>query len=128
MKIFFFVLIIGLLLSCDNEKKPAEELASERVELKWLEKPTFKPPKDLDVTFPRNKWVHVKVHFFLSEKADGVAELWLDGKKVIEGKGQTLPFDGVVYDRLEVGISANPKKTTTVLFVDDVTVSDSPLE
>ncbi len=93
------------------------------LELKWLDKPTFKPAKELDVVFARNRWVHVQVHLYLSEKEDGVAELWLDGKKVIEGKGQTLPFDGVVYDRMELGITANPKKTTTILYVDDVTVS-----
>ncbi len=98
------------------------------LELKWLDKPTFKPSKNMDVTFARNRWVHVKLHLFLSEKEDGIAELWLDGKKVIDGKGQTLPFDGVVYDRLEVGISANPPKTTTVLYVDDVIVSPTPPE
>ena len=98
------------------------------LELKWLDKPTFKPQKNSNAVFPRNQWVHVKVHLFLSEGKDGVAELWLDEKKVIEGKGQTLPFAGVVYDRLEVGISANPKGTTTVLFVDDVTVSKTSMD
>jgi len=98
------------------------------MELKWMDKPTFKPQKNSDVVFPRSRWVHVKVHWYLSEREDGVAQLWFDGKKVIDEQGQTLPFDGVVYDRLEIGISANPKGTTTVLFVDDVTVSETSPE
>lgn len=98
------------------------------LELKWMAKPTYKPRQSTNVVFPRSRWVHVKVHLLLSVEDDGEAELWLDGQKVIEGKGQTLPIPGAVYDRLQVGITANPKGTTTVLYVDDVTVSDIPLE
>ncbi len=98
------------------------------LELKWIDKPVYRLLPNLDVTFPRKRWVHVKTHYFLSEKEDGVAELWLDGRKVIEGKGQTLPIAEAVYDRLQVGITANPKGMTTMLYVDDVTVSGKPLE
>ncbi|MFV2067868.1 MAG: heparin lyase I family protein, partial [Pirellulales bacterium] len=98
------------------------------LELKWMSKPTYRPQRSLNVVLPRRRWVHVKVHLLLSEGNDGEAELWLDGMKVIEGKGQTLPISGAVYDRLQVGITANPKETTTVLYVDDVMVSDTRLK
>ncbi len=98
------------------------------LELKWIDKPVYGLLPNLDVTFPRKRWVYVKAHYFLSEKEDGVAELWLDGQKVIEGKGRTLPIAEAVCDRLQIGITANPKGMTTVLYVDEVTVSGTPLE
>ncbi|MBI2920263.1 MAG: hypothetical protein HYY18_04160 [Planctomycetes bacterium] len=92
-------------------------------ELKWGEKPKWKPEKKVE--FPLGKWVHVVAHVKLSDGQDGVVELWQDGVKTVEGKGQTLPLPDAICNNLEVGISATNVEST--LYVDDVEVSDKPL-
>ncbi|MDO8624378.1 MAG: hypothetical protein Q7R54_03425, partial [bacterium] len=86
------------------------------VELKWADKPTFYANDSL----PRNTWVNIKLHLKLSEKKDGLAELWVDGKKVLEKQMQTLPFTDIVLDRVEVGLSASPANIDTELYMDDI--------
>ena len=99
------------------------------VELKWGTKPTYRQPRGKQIVFPRAKWVHVKFHITLSEKEDGVVELWQDGTKIVDARGQTLPLAHSIYNSLEVGISAHsigPLPAT--LYVDDVSISNQPLE
>jgi len=52
------------------------------VELKWGAKPTYRQPQERQIAFPRGQWVHVKFHITLSEKTDGVVELWQNGLKI----------------------------------------------
>lgn len=93
------------------------------VELKALDKPTYRQPAENRTPFPRNKWVHVKVHFALST-TDGKMEVWQDGKMVLDRTALTLPFRSAIYNSLEVGISAhsNPDQPC-VLFLDDLRCS-----
>ncbi len=94
-------------------------------ELKWGHKPMYRQPKGQEVTFPMARWVSVKLHLRLSAKADGLVELWQDGKQLIAETGQTLPLATTVYDNLEVGISAHSfGNDPTILFVDDIVVAD----
>lgn len=95
------------------------------VELKWTGKPTFRQNPSARVAFPRKRWVHLVTHFVLSEKSDGLVELWQDGTRLIEARGQTLPFAEAIYNSLEIGISATQKDAT--VFVDDIELSGSPL-
>ncbi|MEK7467467.1 MAG: heparin lyase I family protein [Planctomycetota bacterium] len=92
-------------------------------ELKHPPKPHYRPTNPTPI--PVGKWFRVVAHVKLDEK-DGVCELWQDGVKVCEGKGQTLPFAEAVYNSLEVGISATNVESTT--WVDDVEVSDEDLK
>ena len=65
----------------------------------------------------------------LSEQTDGVVELWQDGAKIVDRRGQTLPLSHTIYNSLEVGISAHsigPQPAT--LYVDDVSISGQPLD
>ncbi len=97
-----------------------------RVELKFATKPTFNVMDTVsDCTFPLRQWVKIEMHIFLSDD-DGRVELWLDDKKMIDSTGRTLVLFDAIYDRLQVGITANPKKMDTVLYVDDIRVSDRP--
>ncbi len=91
-----------------------------RIELKWADKPTWRLPKSIDYQFPLKKWTLVELRVFLSNDPQGTVELTIDGKKLIQGKGQTLPFPAAIYDRMEVGITANGKGSDCILFVDDV--------
>ena len=98
------------------------------VELKWAGKPAHKQAAGREMIFPTGKWVQLKLHLTLTDSADGVIELWQDGKQIIDSRGQTLPLAGSVYDSLEVGISAHNDTQAATLFVDDIAISAEPLE
>lgn len=68
-------------------------------------------------------------HLYLTENDDGRMEVWQDGEKVIAARGQTLPTARTVYDRLQVGLTANSNREQShTCYVDDVTISNRPLE
>ena len=88
---------------------------------KWLpEPPIFRQSSGKEVLFPKDRWCHVEIHLHLSEGSDGVMEVWQDGLKVIDGQGQTLPTAEAVYDRLQVGITANSNASAQTLYLDDI--------
>lgn len=101
-----------------------DEKGEPRVELKWADKPTYRASQPAVV--PRNQWVHLKVHFKLHEGSLGRSEVWVDGEKVIDGRGPTLPLPDVVLDSLEVGITASHPHSASELFVDDLQFSRAP--
>ena len=78
--------------------------------------------------FPKDRWVEVKIHLHLSDGADGRMQVWQDGVKVLDEAGKTLPRARTVYDRMQVGVTANAgRNQTQTLFVDDVVLSNRPL-
>jgi hypothetical protein len=93
-----------------------------RIELKWAEKPTYRTARGSDARLPRGQWVKLSLHLYLSEKTDGQVRFSINDKVVIDQQGQTLPVADAVYNRLQLGITANPKNTTTVLYVDDLSL------
>jgi hypothetical protein len=92
-------------------------------ELKWGEKPMYFS----NVTLPSHKWVQLKLHLKLTDTQDGIAELWMDGEKILEKQMQTLPFADVVLDRVELGLTAIKGSVATELFMDDILISHNPL-
>ena len=92
-------------------------------QLKWPSRPEYRTQAHDDTALRPGVWTHIKVHFLLSEGADGVAQLWIDDHLIIDAKGQTLPVAKIVYDSLEVGNTANPPAIETILFIDDIKVS-----
>ena len=92
------------------------------VELKWLNKIQYR--QDL-VAVPSGRWFELKLHLHLSNRDDGLIELWQDGVKIISTSGQTLPTYDSVYWMLEYGITATPRDT--VVLADDLVISDHPL-
>jgi len=98
-------------------------------ELKWGSKPKYRQPKGKEVPFPVAKWVHLKAHLKLSEKDDGLVELWQDGVRIVDARGQTLPLAHTIYNSFEIGISAhNDREKPATLYVDDVSISDQPAD
>ena len=98
-----------------------------RVELKWsANKAEYRQDRRSALKVPRKKWVRLRVHLKLSEKEDGVVQVWQDGVKIIDAKGQNLPLADTVLNILEVGVSANHNATT--LYVDVVVMSDKPIK
>jgi hypothetical protein len=93
------------------------------MELKFAGKPQYNQTK---VVMPRQKWVHIKLHLKLSSHNDGVIELWQDGEKILSTTGRTLPTYDSVYNAIQVGITAT--SVETVLIVDDVQISDHPID
>jgi hypothetical protein len=95
---------------------------------KWWTGKTFRQPKGQEVSFPRDRWVQLRVHLVLSEGSDGVMEVWQDATKVLDARGKTLPTARTIYSRLQVGITANGnRKDTNTLYLDDIAISNQPL-
>lgn len=100
-----------------------------QVELKWTGKPTHRQARGQELPFPVGRWVELRLHLRLTETQDGIIELWQDGLKIIDSKGQTLPLANTIYDSLEIGISANGfDQRPATLYVDDVAVSTDSFE
>ena len=96
---------------------------------KWWTGKTFRQPRGSEVRFPKDRWVGLIVHLVLNEGDDGRMEVWQDGVKVLDATGKTLPTARTIYDRLQVGITANGNRAhTNTLFVDDIVISNRPLE
>ena len=91
------------------------------MELKFYDKPQYNQYK---VPLPRQKWFNLKVHLMLSNRDDGIIELWQDGLKILSTRGRTLPTHDTIYNMLQVGITATPREAT--LLVDDVIISNEP--
>jgi hypothetical protein len=99
------------------------------LQLKSANHPYYRQPKGSEVRFPTGQWVHLEMHLLLSEKGDGVIELWQDEQKIIDTRGQTLVLANTIYNSFETGISAyNEQGKTATLYVDDVSISDRRME
>jgi hypothetical protein len=107
----------GIRVLLDDSRHP-------RVELKWGTKPTYYSLPG--TTMPFRQWFHLQVHASLSDGPDGRVDMWLDGRQVIGANGPTLPLPDILYDRLEIGITANEASTSEV-FVDDMKVAKQPV-
>jgi hypothetical protein len=94
------------------------------VELKALSKPQYRQKSGTAIEFPRARWVKVKLHLSL-KMSDGLIEVWQDDVKIVETKGDTLPFPSAIYNSLEIGASAYSELSgVSVVYVDDIRVSD----
>lgn len=78
------------------------------------------------LAFPKNKWVQVKMHLYLSPNSDGLTEVWQDGVKIITKAGETIP-SGLVYDWIELGTTANLSGQAQVVYLDDLVISKDPI-
>lgn len=117
--------------SCTKWQSPGRRVYLEKGDViasdlgKWFSSSVFRQAPDHALRFPLDRWVRLRVHLFLSEKSDGLMEVWQDDAKVIDAQGQTLPTAKTIYDRLEVGLTANGStEHAHTLYVDDVTISN----
>lgn len=98
------------------------------VELKALDKPKYRQTAGDAIDFPIDKWVQVTWHVALHPDA-GKVQVWQDDRLVVDTTGPTLPFSGIMYNSLEVGISAHSfGDQPATLFVDDVVITTKPLK
>ncbi len=97
------------------------------VELKAIHKPKYQQAEENRVLFPVNQWVQVTLHVYLHPD-DGHVHIWQDETLLVDERGPTLPFAGMLYNSLEVGISAHAYGDEKAeLFVDDLLVTTMPL-
>jgi hypothetical protein len=97
------------------------------VELKALHKPKYQQPASNRVSFPTNEWVQVTMHAFLHPD-NGHVQVWQGDTLVVDERGPTLPFSGMLYNSMEVGISAHSfGDERAELFVDDVVITTTRL-
>ncbi len=93
-----------------------ESLASDG---KWFPSPkVFRS----EIPVPKDRWFNLKIHMFLSSD-NGEMEVWQDGIKVIDGFGKTIPSDSAIYNRLQIGITANSGLFEQVIYIDNIEVS-----
>ena len=108
----------GMRIVIDDGKHACFQLS------KWFGNPYYRQPKGREVSFPRDRWVQLKSHLKLSEKDDGIIQLWQDGQQILDTRGQTLVLSHAIYNSLEIGISAyDEKERPATLYVDDVSIS-----
>ena len=89
--------------------------------------PEYRQAKENIIPFPKDEWVHIILHLQLSAGQDGLTEIWQDSVKIIEQYGQNLPSDNTVYDRVQIGITANGSSSDKVIYIDDVAISKQSL-
>jgi len=93
------------------------------LELKHGLKPTYRQEGE-PVPFPRDRWVHVLLHLELSNRGDGLIQIWQNCELIVSARGKTLPKAAAVLDRMQLGITATQLETT--LYVDDVLLAVNP--
>ncbi len=97
------------------------------VELKALDKPKYQQSAESRVSFPIDRWVQVTMHAYLHPDR-GHVQIWQDETLVVDEHGPTLPFAGMLYNNLEVGISAHAYGDKSAeLYVDDILITTTPL-
>jgi hypothetical protein len=55
------------------------------------------------------------------DQKEGTIQIWQDGKLIIDTVGKTIAANDLVYDRIEVGITANQQDT--MLYLGDFSIS-----
>lgn len=89
------------------------------------------------VAFPRNEWVKVRWEMVLSPDEDGINTLLINGEEALAITGMNMPNaalfreeaaglgidfelqEPVYYERLQIGVTANPTSSDVELFIDD---------
>ena len=96
-----------------------------------------------EVVFPRNEWVEVRWIMQLSSNENGTNQLFINGTLAIDEIGGNMPNERVfkdifaaenidfelqtpvIYERLQIGATANPTEHEIQLYVDDFLVEVS---
>jgi len=97
--------------------------------------------RQTDFPFPRKQWVNVQWELVLSQEANGLNRLIIDGTEVISSTGANMPNaqafrdefamfgldfslqDPLFYERIQIGATANPTLADIELFVDAFSIS-----
>ena len=91
-----------------------------------------------NVAFPRNEWVNIVWELKLSQDNDGLNKLSINNQEVISENGMNMPNaslfeiefanngidfelqEPLLYERFQIGATANPTQFDIELFIDDV--------
>ncbi len=94
---------------------------------KWCTGEDFTQEPGRAVAFAPDRWTRLRVFIGLSSGPDGIMLVWQDDRLVLVGSGRTLPRDDSVYERLQVGVTANGStEQPATLFLDDVSIWSEP--
>lgn len=104
----------GLRVLLDGSRIP-------RVQLKW----GTNPDVDGSNPIPADAWVKIRLHYSLTSDTDGVVQMWVNDVLEINGALQTMPLPSAIYDRVQVGVTANTAAAAVLLYVDDIRVARS---
>jgi hypothetical protein len=117
-----------------SEKSPGirlmvqEDDGSLGFETRFADRKRYVQPKGSSTPFPAGEWVQIKIHLALSNRSDGVIQLWQDGQLVIDTHGANLPFKEAIYNSINVGITNMMQGAQPATFyLDDVQISNTAL-
>jgi hypothetical protein len=102
---------IRLLLSDQLEPK---------VEMKWGNKTTYRVPPTIGTKIPRNTWVKIRLNLAITDNTNGIVQLYVNDRLVIDARGQTLYNADIIYNRLQMGITANASPSNAVVYMDEI--------
>lgn len=91
-------------------------------------------PANTKIRFPLRRWVEVTWKLRLANDESGISELYLDSKRVLAARGPNFPDQAIfakygvkltqlLYDKIEVGITANSTAGPVAMIIDDVSVA-----
>lgn len=97
------------------------------IEMKALEKPTFRQPTDRAIPVPRDRWFRLRWEIGLAAGERGWTRLWQDDRLIVDAHGPTLPFASAIYNSLEVGCTAHTfGNRPAVVLMDDLRIEALP--
>ena len=92
---------------------------------KWFRGKDFHQVCGEEISFPKNRWVRLRVYMFLSPEQDGLMRVWQDENLILDQTGITLPTADAIYDRMQLGNTANGNDTDlNTLYLDNVSIWD----
>lgn len=94
---------------------------------KWCIGQNFEQDAGHEVNLPLDQWVRVRVYMRLLADNTGVMKVWQNDALLINEVGLTLPRADSIYERLQVGLTANGNETAAqTLYIDDVQIWNQP--
>ncbi|MFV1949864.1 MAG: putative glycoside hydrolase [Anaerolineales bacterium] len=92
---------------------------------KWHRGKDFHQTSGEEISFPKDRWVRLRVYLFLSPESNGVMRVWQDENLILDETGITLPKADAIYDRWQVGITANGNEMDeATLYLDEISIWD----
>jgi hypothetical protein len=85
--------------------------------------PSYRQNPETAVDFPKAEWVRLLVRLDLAADENGRSRIWQNATLVIDAQGPNMATPETVYDRIQIGLTANESDDLQTVYIDDVVVS-----
>lgn len=110
----------GLMNESPGIRLLLNEQLEPRVEMKWGNKTTYRVPATVNGQIPRNAWTKIRLNLYITDNSNGAVQLYVNDRLKIDARGQTLSDANIIYNRLQMGITANAANSNAVIYMDEV--------